>query len=399
VRVHHHDSGHRSGPERARRFGAGFARPIDECIAAYREHFRRLGISDATVTEVATSSWEALASWAPDLADEVAGLAGGAEVPLLELVALNARTEVLATGPPVDECSTAVRLPDPGAGAPVSFQTWDWHAPLAPGCALWTYRTDTGRRVRTFTELGMLAKIGLNDAGLSVNFNILHHSSDTGTGGVPVHAVARRILDEATSVADAITVATSAPVCASTVLTVLAGSQAACIELSPSGVGLVRPDPAGWLVHTNHFLDPALAPAGRLAPSSTSVARYEHLAETLNDDVDTSSLSTFARDLCGEAGPASPLCVHPNPTLPVHQRVQTLLSVRMAPGPQELEYFPGTPAEAAAAQGGTPATGARDGPRRPAPPVQRRTAAAPPAAPPVDRRPNMSARWGREGNW
>jgi isopenicillin-N N-acyltransferase like protein len=375
MKVHHHDSGHQRGPERARTLGATFAPSIAESVAAYRAHFRDLGIEDATVAEVAEGSWEALASWAPHLADEMAALAEGAGLPILDAAALNARTEVLATAPPAEECSTIVRVPGPGAGAPVAFQTWDWSADLAPEGALWSYRTDAGRRVRTFTELGMLAKIGLNDAGLSLNFNILHHASDTGNGGVPVHAVARRILDEATSLADAITLATTATVSASTVLTVLAGDQAACLELSPAGVGIVRPSPDGWLVHTNHFLDPALAPGGRLAPYSTSAARYQHLARASSGDVDTSSLAALSRDLCGESGLASPLCVRANPALPAHLRAQTLLSVRMAPALQELEYFPGTPAEAAA------------------------STAATSSAPPVDRQPKAPALLGREGNW
>jgi len=362
MRVHDHDSGDVSGFERGRRFGASFAGPVGHVVTAYRGHFRALRIPDVTVADVAASSLEALHSWAPYLADEVAALAAGADLPLLDVAALTARTEVLATVPPVDECSTVVRMPRPDNESAVTFQTWDWHAHLAPEGALWSYHTDAGRRVRTFTELGMLAKIGLNDAGLSLNFNILHHRDDTGIGGVPVHAVARRILDEASSLADAIALATSANVSASTVLTVLAGSQAAAIELSPAGVGLVLPDDDGWLVHTNHFVDSALARGGLVAPSSTTAARYDHLTATVDADVDTSSLPALARDLCGVSGLASPLCVHPNQALPAHERTQTLLSVRMAPAVQEFEYFAGTPTDAAAAVGCSPATTGPDGP-------------------------------------
>ena len=54
--------------------------------------------------------------------------------------------------------------------------------------------TADGHWVKTFSEPGMPAKIGLNSAGLSINFNILHHTADSALGGVPVHVVARRIL-------------------------------------------------------------------------------------------------------------------------------------------------------------------------------------------------------------
>lgn len=342
MRVHRHDSGQSVGAERATELGVRFAAPIAATVDAYATHFAALGIDDALVEEVAESAWNALRTWAPGLADEIAGLADGAGVPLRDLVAVNARTEVLAAGPPVDECSTAVLVPP--TGAPVAFQTWDWHAHLVPDAAVWTYRSDAGLTVRTFTELGMLAKIGLNDAGLSVNFNILHHESDTGLGGVPVHAVARRILDEARSVDDAIALARSAPVAASTVITVVAGREAVSIELSPAGVGLVRPDPRGWLVHTNHFLDPALAPGGLVPPTSTTDARYAALSAVSDrtDALDTTALSSLVRGVCGTEG-GSPVDARPDPRLPTHAQWSTLLTVRIAPSVGRFEWYAGGP--------------------------------------------------------
>ena len=80
--------------------------------------------------------------------------------------------------------------------APIGAQTWDWHRELAGGWAVLEY-PQARRPFVTLTEAGLLAKIGINSAGVGVLFNILSHRSDTGDGGVPVHAVARRILDSA----------------------------------------------------------------------------------------------------------------------------------------------------------------------------------------------------------
>ena len=124
-------------------------------------------------------------------------------------------------------------------------------------------RDRDGRTVHLFTEFGIVGKIGVNDAGLGLHFNILHHRDDGRGAGVPVHVVARRILDEAATVEEATAIARSATVSASTVLTVVAWdderASARCLELSPAGVGVLEPDADGVLAHTNHFLDPRLA--------------------------------------------------------------------------------------------------------------------------------------------
>ncbi|MFF9814738.1 C45 family autoproteolytic acyltransferase/hydolase [Streptomyces sp. NPDC014006] len=109
---------------------------------------------------------------------------------------------------------------------------------------------------------GILAKIGVNDAGVGVLFNILGHQDD-GVGAVPVHLVARRVLGEAGSFEHALALLADAPVSASTVLTVVTADRTASVELSPAGSAVVHPDAEGWLVRTNHFLAPGLA-AGEL---------------------------------------------------------------------------------------------------------------------------------------
>ena len=106
--------------------------------------------------------------------------------------------------------------------------------------------------------------------------------TDGGAPGVPVHVVARRILDEAATVAEATAIARSATVSASTVLTIAAWdgerASARCLELSPAGVGVLEPDAAGVLAHTNHFLDPVLARGERPTDvDATTRGRLESL--------------------------------------------------------------------------------------------------------------------------
>ena len=114
---------------------------------------------------------------------ELQGSANGAGVDVRELLAVNARTE-LTSGR--HECSVI------GAGD-VLAQNWDWHPDLQESTVLWIVR-ENGGWFATLTEAGMLAKIGMNDAGLGVCLNLLRCSTDGGLDGTPIHLLMRRTL-------------------------------------------------------------------------------------------------------------------------------------------------------------------------------------------------------------
>ena len=340
------------GAEIGARFGAG----IRENVSGYLDFFAIRGIAGGRVRAIAESCLAELRSWAPHLADELEATAIAAGVPVWELAAVNARTEVLAVVAPdaEGECSTAVLVP-PGAAAPESIQTWDWHAHLCRSGLVMSYAPDApagptgaGRvgRVAMFTELGVLGKIGANDAGLGVHFNILHHASDRGDGGVPVHAIARRVLDEAATVDEAEAIIRSAPASASTVLTVVARDgerRAACFEISPARVAVVRPGADGWLVHTNHFIDPTQREGEATRDASTTYERLGHLVAQ-REGMGGLPIERRAGAMAGKAGALAPVCFRPDPAEPLHEQWTTLLTVGFDLSRGGLEYRPGSPA-------------------------------------------------------
>ncbi|WP_052763023.1 carcinine hydrolase/isopenicillin-N N-acyltransferase family protein [Jiangella alkaliphila] len=145
--------------------------------------------------------------------------------------------------------------------------------------------------------------------------------SDGSRSGVPVHVVARRILDEATTLDEAVAVARMAPVAASSVLTVVAAQagspRAASIELTPAGDAVVEATPGRVLAHTNHFLDPGLAAGQVLPPASTTAERLACLTEhaplvALPDPLE--------RALALGALPDAPITMRPRADAPPHQR-------------------------------------------------------------------------------
>lgn len=327
--------------------GQQFGSEIRTSVGLYQSFYSSIGIAKTTVAEIADSSFHAIYEWYPRLAVEVRTLAATIGVEIVDLMAVVARTEILVADPLHErsECSTAVVAgPDQRLR---SIQTWDWHEHLVPAALIRKHRSAEGMDVATFTEFGAPAKIGINSAGLGLNFNILHHRSDHTGGGVPVHAIARRILDETAAVDEAIDVASSAKPSASTALTVCDQTgEVVSIEVSPAGTSAVEPNTDSNLVHTNHFIDTKLAEGENTTDVSTTYVRLAHLqavADRVGEAGPTSS--EMAARLAGQAPgvPSSPISMVPDRSLPLHDQWTTLLTVAIDPNDQTMVSFAGRP--------------------------------------------------------
>ncbi|MFI7043033.1 C45 family autoproteolytic acyltransferase/hydolase [Streptosporangium sandarakinum] len=359
------------GRERGRRAAAEIARTW----RTYAELFdatAAAGGRSLDVPELALASVAATRAWAPDLAEEMEGVAEGADVPLWVVAALNARTEILseAAAPRAGECSTVVHVGasrsgtsagdgtasgagNGAAGRTVGGQSWDWHEELADGWHAQSVRgaagdpADGGSLAFTgITEYGILGKIGLNEAGVGVLFNILGHAGD-GAGGVPVHLVARRALGSAASFDEAIAVITGAPVSASTVMTVVTAGRAASVEVSPAGAAVVHPDAEGWLVRTNHFQDPVLAAGehrGRLEPETYD--RLRVLGERVRGRNGIAGPDDLAALLTAHPGDGAEVCCHAPAGGRLGTRWATLATVLVEPAAGLFQVHDGGPCTA-----------------------------------------------------
>ncbi|MBB5430924.1 C45 family autoproteolytic acyltransferase/hydolase [Nocardiopsis composta] len=349
-----HASAETAPADRGRALGAARAAALHGAVAGYTELFAAHGVRPDQVRAQGERALEATAAWAPGLAEEIAGLAEGAGLEPWRLGALNARTEVLGAAAAAGgaaagggECSTSVVLPGGGA-PPRTLQTWDWHAFLAGGMLLWTLEPRPGHRVHTFTEAGVVGKIGVNGAGLGVHFNVLRHTADGPGTGVPVHVAARRILDEAATVDQAAEIARSARYSASSVVTVVSfdgeRGDARCLELSPAGVAEIGPR-GGRLAHTNHFLDPVLARGERATDDSTTRGRLDQV-RACPAGLAAEHPADRAAALAGH-GDGAGVCVHGDPRTPFHERWDTLATIALDLAAPRLLVHPGRPCTAA----------------------------------------------------
>jgi isopenicillin-N N-acyltransferase like protein len=300
------------------------------------------GVEPARLAVLGAAVGERLERRRPDLVLEVEGIAAGAGVPVEELLAVNARTELLAPhAGRAGECSVAGVLEPAGVRL---AQNWDWHPALSDSMVIWTLPLPGDGWMTTVTEAGMLGKIGLNSSGVAVGLNFLASTLDGGDGGVPVHVLLRMVLDSCGSAAEALQLLLSTPVDASACVTVAGaepdGRALAAVELAPAGPGLVWPDERGRLVHTNHFLaGPAAGQDALALAEPASFLRLRHLRARLEggDGIGEALRAHFPRPFG--------LCRHEDVGDPWADRRATLVSVVMDPGAGTLAVADGPPCE------------------------------------------------------
>jgi isopenicillin-N N-acyltransferase-like protein len=343
-------------------FGRALAGPVGSTVDAYLALFAERGGPAGLVESLGAAALDRIEAWAPELAEEIRGMAAGSGVPVARLAAINARTELLAHlgGAGRGECSTVVGhgvapesrvVPKNGTHEVVAMQNWDWYASMSGNWLAWTIPHPDGRRLTTVTEYGIVGKIGVNSLGVGTLFNILHHELDGAAIGLPVHVVARRILDTAGSVEDGLRLCTSARqlgLSASTSITIVDSERAVAVELWPGGLGQVAPDADGLLMRTNHFLSAPARDGDRWAEhGEDTVARLDELRRGLRGPVATADVLDALGD--HESG----LCCHPGPG----ETHATLATVALDLPGRTLRVTEGQPCQHASTGRGEPPAG------------------------------------------
>jgi isopenicillin-N N-acyltransferase-like protein len=336
---------------RGEEFGEAHASQIAGTLERYRELFAQLGGASLDLEQLGCEAMSTTTAFSSGCAEEISGIATGAGLPAWSVAVLNARTEILARCRRAGrgECSTIVAVGQ--ADTPmIAVQTWDWHEELSDGWLVWTIEHADGSVVHTLTEFGILGKIGVNSRGLGVMMNILHHDRD-GTGmGVPVHVLARRILESANDLNQALNMIATTSVSASVTLTLLAAQGAdkvaVAAEIYPGGPGYVLPDDRGILIHTNHLLSVPGAWGDRenvVGPDS--FFRYEILRRRLQE-LEPTSPQDLVGALSSHFGGGGAICCHPDTEAELGSRYATLATVGLDVGAGHMTVQEGGPCHA-----------------------------------------------------
>ena len=142
--------------ERGRHLGRTEALRVAHTVTAYIAIFRRFaGLRHNNVLAQAERFLPTIASYAPHLLEEMRGIAEGAGRDLREIVAINARTELMygvGNGGRPMECTAVGISPAASKDGHIRLaQNWDWIPTLAGAVVLWVLRRDDGPDVLTLT--------------------------------------------------------------------------------------------------------------------------------------------------------------------------------------------------------------------------------------------------------
>ena len=337
--------------ERGRIHGERARERVERSLANYASLFSFNGMAWEEAQRRSAGYRDLIGAFDASLLEEMEGIARGAGRPFSEILALNARTEVLPAsflaGADAGEC-TAIAVSPAGSatGESLLAQNWDWIGSQREALIILRVREGTGQEdapaCLTLTEAGMLAKIGFNSCGLGVCLNILRSVFDGAHPGVPVHVLLRALLKR-TGVRDALEFSSKHSFGGSSnILMADSGGDLASLEFSPEGMRAVRGEGA-TLCHTNHFLHPeAAAWQARHVPNLSTIPRLErarqHAASRAKHGIE--DVKGLLRD---ESAGLLSICRKPDVSLPPQAQIESVASVIMELGRGIMHVAPDVP--------------------------------------------------------
>ena len=287
--------------------GKTFAAQVKHNVGFYLDYLAKRNLSEKEeILSCAHGFTGVISTHFPELFEEMEGIAKGARCDIDEILAVNARSDLLVLGkktrkgqkpqkPSRDKPGcTALALMEKMRGRSLIAlgQNWDWNRALRKNSVILRLKPTHGRQIVTFTEAGMLGKIGFNDRRLGVCLNFLSHRSDDPEAepGVPVHCLLRAVMG-CDSLEGAAKLVEDVPRCASANFLMAQAvenggdneSVALNLEWAPRSVGrLLMKD--GIQVHTNHFKDGILGGTVKTGNSYQRDVRAEKMAVELRGE-------------------------------------------------------------------------------------------------------------------
>lgn len=335
--------------KRGHAYGETARETIHTILAIYREIFQHItGDTWEAIMDRGKSFILKAQAFAPDLVEEIRGIAEGADCAFEDIFLLNARSEILFN-PKVlaQECTAVAALPESTAnGDTLLAQNWDWFKAVS-GCQviLKIRRREGLPSLVTFTEAGQLAKIGLNAAGIGLAVNNL--VSDQPRAGVPWILITRKVL-ESSHLSQAMGYVLKTPRAHSiNMLIGYASGEAVNLETSPVEEHVIWPE-NGFIVHTNHYLTPGknfrdLKPLrDEYASTYLRCHRAQKEMAAMNGNLDVEGIRQILSDHIDR--PFS-VCLHENPAAVPLQRIVTCLSIIMNLTRKRIHYTLGNPCQ------------------------------------------------------
>ena len=299
--------------ERGKTYGKLCKDEIGVSIRCYKILFEGMkGISWEDARKISEQYLSLTRDFEPDYVEEMRGIAEGADVDLLDIAALNARTEIIyaytaQTG--ASECTTmSLMAPATEGGRVIAAENWD-HSKILRDCVVIThvYQEDKPNFVMV-SEAGMIGGIGMNDCGIAVMLNALH--ATVPCKGIPLRARMRAML-EAETLGDAYVKGGQMPCSVANLIATHKDGLAIGFEMDSEIVEPLIPED-GVLVHTNHYIGPKMYLNHDVNHRGSSYIRLQRIKSLVKECHGKITIEDVKRMLRDHAGYPYSICDHEN---------------------------------------------------------------------------------------
>ena len=329
--------------ERGLSYGQQCQKEIGVSMQVYGGLFKELkGISWEDARKIAEFYLAKTRDFAPAYVDEMQGIADGAKVDLLDIAALNARTEIMFAQLEAQECTTLSLLPPATAGGKVlAAQNWDFYRQLRDSMVILHVHQEDKPNFVTVTEAGMIGGIGMNDQGIGVLLNAL--TADTSCQGIPLRTRMRAMLDSET-IYEAYSLGSLKPSTVGHLVATHKDALAIAFEMDSKDVETILPEDGVW-VHTNHYVGPKMYQAHDVNPRGSTYIRYQRIKALVKEAHGKITKEAVMEMLRDHAGHPYALCTHENPKDPVTSQYVTNYGIIMDLTEGCFYLAPGNPCE------------------------------------------------------
>ncbi|WP_390304674.1 C45 family autoproteolytic acyltransferase/hydolase [Virgibacillus sediminis] len=242
-----------SANDRGKQLGRLAKQEIQHNIEAYKEIFKKnANIDWESAKKKAADYIPWIEAYDNEIMEEIRGISEGSGFDLLEITALNARSEIVLNS---DGCTSIASIPETNEEKVTYLgQNWDWHGLVKKGVILLDIIQTPRPRILMATEAGIVGKIGMNEKGLGVCLNLLGTSQHV-KEGVPIHVILRGILNS-NNINQAIgQIGRLQRGVAANYLIAHAEGEVLNVESTPTDYDVLYPQD-GYIAHANHFIGP-----------------------------------------------------------------------------------------------------------------------------------------------
>ncbi|KAL4803105.1 acyl-coenzyme A:6-aminopenicillanic acid acyl-transferase-domain-containing protein [Aspergillus unguis] len=313
--------------------GTRAAEEISRGIAFYAKMFATHSkLNWAQVQDLARDFDSLIRDKWPRYYEELRGIADGAKRDLIDIIAINVRTEIVF-GQFSDGCTSLYYKDRENI---FQGQNWDWNIEQGPNLIQVTIYQQNTPTIKMITEAGLLGKIGLNSSGVGICFNAIRAKGLDKTR-IPVHLGLRLALEsgsamEAVESLERIGMASSAHILIGDAVTAVG------LEFTASTFARVPVNDRGFVVHTNHMLLPH---ENIMEPPwlKDSVLRVQAMEDNITKNGGNLNWDAFKGLFCDETG--YPCSI--NRAVDGGSDIATLFNICMDLGKRRAEVIMGRP--------------------------------------------------------